>query len=59
MKSLSCRDTGFNCDYVALADSNLELYRKGEEHAFNEHGIKKAQFIPEFNEKWVSKIRNA
>lgn len=51
MKSLSCRDVGFDCNYVAHAETNLGLFKEGQEHAFNAHGIKKEDFIPAFNEK--------
>ncbi|MDW0257500.1 MAG: DUF1059 domain-containing protein [Nitrososphaeraceae archaeon] len=51
MKSLSCRDVGFDCNYVAHAETNLSLFKQVQEHAFNAHGIKKEDFIPAFNEK--------
>ena len=57
MKSLSCRDTGFDCDYVAEAENDNELFRKGEQHVFNVHGMNKQDFIPTFNEKMRSFIR--
>lgn len=41
MKSISCRDIGFNCDYVARAESDYELFTKGETHVFHAHGVKK------------------
>ena len=36
MKSLSCRDAGFDCDYILEAENDDELFRKGEQHVFNE-----------------------
>jgi len=57
MKSLSCRDIGFDCDYVAQAESDFELFTKGERHALNTHGLKEEEFIPKFNEK-IKSIRD-
>ena len=57
MKSLLCRDAGFDCDYIAQAESDYELFTKGQKHAFNAHGIKKQEFIPAFNEKMRSLIK--
>jgi predicted small metal-binding protein len=34
-----------------------ELFKKGEKHAFNAHGMKKQDFIPAFNEKMRSLIK--
>lgn len=56
MKSLSCRDFGFDCDYIARAESDYELFTNGERHVLNAHGMKKQDFILPFNEK--NEIRN-
>ncbi len=58
MKSLSCRDAGFDCDYVVQAESDNEVFAQGEEHVFNAHGMKKQDFIPAFNEKFKSFIKD-
>jgi predicted small metal-binding protein len=59
MKSLFCRDAGFDCDYIVQAESDYELFREGQKHVFNTHGMKKEDFIPEFNEKMRSLIRES
>ena len=59
MKSLSCRETGFDCDHVVRAENDYELFREGEKHVFNAHGMKKEDFIPAFNEKMRSLIRES
>jgi predicted small metal-binding protein len=56
MKSLSCRDIGFDCDYTVKAESDYELFTKGERHVFNAHGLREEHFIPKFNEKIKSEI---
>ena len=38
MKSLSCRDVGFDCNSILEAENDNELFRKGEQHVFNVHG---------------------
>lgn len=58
MKSLSCRDAGFDCDYVMQADNDYEIFKKSEKHVFNAHGIKTVEFIPTFNEKIRGLIRD-
>ena len=59
MKSLSCRDAGFDCDYVVQAESDNEVFAQGQEHVFNAHGMKKHDFIPAFNEKLKSFIKDS
>jgi predicted small metal-binding protein len=59
IKSLSCRDAGFDCDYVVQAESEYGIFAEGEKHVFNTHGMKKEDFIPAFNEKMRSFIRES
>ena len=59
MKSLSCREAGFDCDHVVRAENDYELFKEGEKHVFNAHGMKKEDFIPAFNEKMRSLIRES
>ena len=51
LKRLSCRESGFDCDYMIEGDSEQEVFANGENHAFNVHGMKKEDFVPLFNEK--------
>jgi len=32
MKSLSCRDAGFDCDHIVHAENDNDLFREGEKH---------------------------
>ena len=59
VRSLSCRDAGFDCDHVVQAESDNEVFALGEEHVFNAHGMKKQDFIPAFNEKLRSFIKDS
>jgi predicted small metal-binding protein len=58
MKSLTCRDAGFDCDHVVQAETDYELFTASENHIFNTHGMKKQDFIPAFNEKLRSFIKD-
>lgn len=59
MKSLSCRDAGFDCDHVVQAESDYEIFAQSENHLFNAHGMKKQHFIPAFNGKLKSFIKDS
>jgi predicted small metal-binding protein len=59
MRSLSCRDAGFDCDYVVRAENDYEIFTESENHVFNAHGMKKQDFIPAFNEKLKSFIKDS
>ena len=39
MKTLSCREAGFDCDYVVKGETEEEIFRNGGQHAIKEHGI--------------------
>jgi hypothetical protein len=41
------------------AENDYDLFRKGEKHVFNAHGMKKEDFIPAFNDKMRSLIRES
>ena len=59
MKSLSCREAGFDCDHVVRAENDYCLFKESKNHVFNEKEIKKEDFIPAFNEKMRSLIRES
>ncbi|MEW6441238.1 MAG: DUF1059 domain-containing protein [bacterium] len=44
MKTLSCRDVGVDCDFVARGRTEEEIFRKCEEHARKDHNM---QGIPD------------
>ena len=51
MKSLSCREAGFDCDYVVKGETEEEIFRNGGQHAMKEHGMKEEDLTSEFKEK--------
>lgn len=58
MKTLSCRDAGFDCDYVIQGETEEDIFRNGGQHPLNHHGIRREDFIPKFNEKLRALIRD-
>mgnify|MGYP003510041491 CR=1 FL=1 len=58
MKTLSCREAGFDCDYIIQGKKKKKLFRNGGQHALNDHGIRREDFTPKFNEKLRGLIRD-
>jgi len=59
MKTLSCREAGFDCDYVVKGETEEEIFTNGAEHATREHGMKPEDITPQFKEKLRGLIRNS
>ena len=38
-KTISCRDAGVDCDFVARGETEEELFRKCAEHARTDHNM--------------------
>jgi predicted small metal-binding protein len=38
MKTLSCRDAGCDCDYVAKGETKEDVLRDAAQHGMKEHG---------------------
>ena len=47
MKTLSCRDAGFDCDYIIQGETEEDIFRDSGQHALDDHGIKKGRLYPE------------
>ena len=59
MKTLACREAGFDCDYMVTGETEEEIFRKGGEHAVRDHGMNESDITPEFKEKLSRLIRSA
>jgi predicted small metal-binding protein len=59
MKTLSCREAGFDCDYVVKGETEEEIFKNGAEHVTKDHGMKPEDITPQFKEKLRSLIRNS
>jgi predicted small metal-binding protein len=40
MKTITCREAGFDCDYVVKGETEEEVMNRGAEHAMRDHGMK-------------------
>lgn len=56
-KTMSCRDVGPDCDFVAEGETDEEIMKQVTEHARTEHGIEEVP--PELAEKAKAAIRDA
>ncbi|MBX9579151.1 MAG: DUF1059 domain-containing protein [Gemmataceae bacterium] len=55
-KTMSCRDVGPDCDFVARGETEAEVMRQVAEHARTAHGI--GQVPPELAAKAKAAIRD-
>jgi predicted small metal-binding protein len=56
-KTLSCRDVGPDCDFVATGETEDEVMAKAVEHGRSAHGFE--EIPPELAEKARGAIRDA
>lgn len=57
MKTLKCRDVGFDCDAVVRAETDEEVLRQAAEHARTHHAVQ--EVTPELAAKVKGLIRPA
>lgn len=55
MKTLHCRDAGFDCDGVIQGNSEKEVLKKAAQHALGVHGV---TATPELAEKLKPLIKD-
>ena len=58
VKTINCREAGFQCDYIVRGQNEEEVMKNGADHAIKEHGMKPEDITPEFKEKVKSLIRD-
>ena len=51
MKTLACKDAGFDCGTVIQGDTEEEIMRKAREHATKEHNMSDSDLTPELQNK--------
>jgi predicted small metal-binding protein len=56
MKTLSCRDVGVDCDFVAQGQTEQEVMEKAAQHARQDHGF--ADIPPELQAKVKAAIHD-
>ena len=57
LKRVGCRDVGVDCDFVACAKTEDEIFRKIGEHANTHHNM--SEISKELKDKVRSAIRDA
>lgn len=59
MKTINCREAGFDCDHVVKGETEEEVMQNGAEHAMNVHGMKQEEITPQMQEKIRGLIRSS
>jgi predicted small metal-binding protein len=59
MKTIMCREVGFDCDTIVKGETENEVMQRGVEHAMTVHGMKENDCTPEFKEKVRGLIRTS
>ncbi len=59
MKTINCREAGFECDHVVKGETDEEVLKNGMEHAKKDHNMKEEDITPEMKEKIKSIIRSS
>jgi predicted small metal-binding protein len=59
MKTLACRDAGFDCDTIMNGETEDEIMGKAENHALKEHSMQPEDMSPEFKKKIKGLINNS
>ena len=59
VKSISCREAGFDCDYVVKGETEEEVMNNGTEHVQKVHGIKEEDITTEMKQKIRGFIRTS
>jgi predicted small metal-binding protein len=59
MKTINCREAGFECDYIVKGQSEEEVMKNGADHVIREHSMKPEDITPQFKEKVRSLIRDS
>ena len=58
MKTLSCREAGFDCDFVVRGETEEEIFMNGGQHAMKDHRMKEEDITAEFKEKLRGLIKD-
>jgi predicted small metal-binding protein len=59
MKTLACRDVGYNCDCILEGKTEEDVIKDGLEHALQEHGMKREDVTPELKAKLKGLVHNS
>jgi predicted small metal-binding protein len=51
MKMVTCREAGFDCDYVVKGETDDEVMKTGVQHLVKDHGMREEDITPGMKEK--------
>lgn len=51
MKTINCREAGFDCDHIVKGETEEDVMKNGAEHAMEAHGMKEEDITPEMKQK--------
>lgn len=57
MKTLNCKDAGFDCNTVIEGETEDKIMSKAGEHAMKDHNLKSEDMTPELQEKIRGQIK--
>jgi predicted small metal-binding protein len=59
MKTINCREAGFDCDHIVKGETEEDVMKNGAKHAMEAHGMKEEDITPEMEQKIRGLIRNS
>lgn len=59
MKTINCREAGFDCGHVVKGETDEEVLKNGMEHAKKDHNMKEEDLTAEMKEKIRGLIRSS
>ena len=59
MKTITCREAGFDCDAVLKGETEEDIMKRATEHAMKDHGMTEADMTPELRQKIRSYIKES
>lgn len=57
MKTIACREVGFDCDTIIEGETEDEVLQRGVKHAMDVHGMTENECTPEVKEKIRGLVR--
>lgn len=59
MKTINCREAGFDCDHIVKGETEEDVMKNGAQHAMEAHGMKEEDITPEMKQKIRGLIRSS
>jgi predicted small metal-binding protein len=59
MKTINCREAGFDCDHIVKGETEEDVMKNGAGHTMEAHGMKEEDITPEMKQKIRGLIRSS